>query len=68
MSARHDMKKVIRACQRAGLVYDPSHKHHRIVDPATGRFVVLSGSPSCQHAAKNMLTDVRKVLGHDVKV
>lgn len=63
MSARHDMRKAIRACERAGLTYDAAHKHPRIVHPATGRFVVVSGSPSCTHAAKNMLTDVRKKLG-----
>lgn len=68
MSARHDMRKAIRACEAAGLVYDPDHRHPRIVDPATGRFVVLSSSPSCQHAAKNMLTDVRKKLGNTVEV
>lgn len=68
MSARHDMRKAIRACERAGLVYEANHKHPRIVDPATGRYVVLSGTPSDAHAAKNMLTDVRKRLGHDIKM
>ncbi len=68
MSARHDMRQAVRACTRAGLVYDPAHRHPRIVDPRTGRFVVLSSSPSDQHAAKNMLTDVRKVLGRVIEL
>jgi hypothetical protein len=66
MATKKDMRKAIKACVAAGLVFDPDHKHPRIVDPATGKFVVLSSSPSCPHAAKNMLTDVRKILGREV--
>ena len=60
------MKKAIKSCTAAGLVYDPSRKHPRITDPKTGRFVTISNTPSCPYAAENMLRDVKKYLGVEV--
>ena len=62
MSAKKQMKEAIKACQAAGLAYDPQRTHPRITDPKTGRFVTLSNTPSCPHAHKNLLSDVRKYL------
>lgn len=56
------MKEAIRACQRAGLVHEPQHTHPRMVNPATGKYVSFSSSPSCPHAHKHLLADVRKYL------
>jgi hypothetical protein len=63
MSARTDMRRVIRDCQRAGLTYRVGGKHGRIEDPTTGRFVVVSLTPSCPHAYKHAIADVRRYLG-----
>lgn len=60
------MKEAIKACVAAGLEYDPHHKHPRITDPKTGRSVSISNSPSCPHAYKHLLRDVRKYLGKEV--
>lgn len=62
MSARKDMKAAIKACEAAGLIYDPQHTHPRVVDPKSRRFVSFSSSPSCPHAHKHLLKDVRKYL------
>lgn len=56
------MRTAIRACEAAGLRYEPQHTHPRMVDPKTNRFVSFSSSPSCPHAHKHLLRDVRKYL------
>jgi hypothetical protein len=61
-----DMRKAIKLCREAGLVFESNHKHPRVVQPSTGEFVSFSGSPSCKDAHRNMLRDVRKYLGVDV--
>jgi hypothetical protein len=61
-----DMRKAIKLCQAAGLVFEPNHKHPRVVQPSTGKFVSFSGSPSDENAHRNMLRDVKKYLGVDV--
>lgn len=62
------MKAAITACEGAGLKYDPAHKHPRVVDPKSGRFVSFSSSPSCPHAHKHLLKDVRKYLHISVTI
>jgi hypothetical protein len=62
------MKAAIRACESAGLRYDPNHTHPRVVDPKSNRFVSFSGSPSCPHAHKHLLKDVWKYLHIKVTV
>ena len=59
-------KEVIRACERAGFVYDPKHKHPRLTDPASGRFVSFSHTPSCPHWYKHLVKDIRKYLNIEV--
>lgn len=66
--SRKDIRKAIRACEDAGLVYEPQHSHPRVVDPKTGRYVSFSNTPNCPHAHKNMLKDVRKYLGIEVAI
>lgn len=68
MSAKKDMKKAIKACEAAGLVYDPTHAHPRITNPATGRFVSISNTPGGPYAYRQMLRDVRKYLGIEVNL
>lgn len=58
-----ELKAVVRACEAAGLKHDPMHKHPRIVDPKSGKYVAFSGTPSCPHAHKNLLRDIRRYLG-----
>jgi hypothetical protein len=64
--SRSDMRQAVQKCVAAGLVYDDKHKHPRIIQPSTGRFVTISRTPSCPHAPKNFLADVRRYLGVDV--
>ena len=59
----NDITRVIREAERAGLTYQRGKKHPRIVDPRTGRFVTISGTPRCKHAHKHIIADVRKYLG-----
>lgn len=61
-AARKDMQRAVRACERAGLRYDPKHTHPRVVHPESGRFVSFSLTPSCPHAYKHLLSDVSKYL------
>lgn len=58
-----DMKRVLRQCRRAGLQLVLGRKHHKLVDPATGRWVSVSSTASCRNAHKNVAADVRKFLG-----
>ena len=60
---RKDMKRAIDACVAAGLVYRAHGTHPRLTDPATGKFVVVSGTPSDPMAYRQVLRDVRKYLG-----
>lgn len=62
MSAKKDIKAAIKACTAAGLRYEPNHTHPRVVDPKTNRYVSFSATPSCPHAHKHLLKDVRKYL------
>lgn len=67
MSARGDLRKVIRDCERAGLVFEQSrHGHAKLRDPRTGRAIPVSCTPSDCHAANNVLRDVRKYLNIEV--
>ena len=59
----NDLTRTIRQLERHGLVFVPGKKHPKIRDPKTGRAVSISGTPSCPHAHKNVLRDVRKYLG-----
>lgn len=68
MSARKEMRKAIRACEKAGLVYDPNHKHPRVTDPKTRKFVSFSATPNCPFAVQHMLADVRKYLGVNIRL
>lgn len=63
-----DMDRAIQACKAAGLTYDPRHKHPRVIDPATGKFVSFSNTPNCPFAHRHMLRDVRRYLGHNVRI
>lgn len=60
------MSRAIAACRAAGLHYEPNHKHPRLVDKRTGKYVSFSATPSCQHAYKHLLRDVRKYLNIQV--
>ena len=57
------MTLVIRECERAGLRFVHGRKHGKLIDPRTGRSIPVSSTPSCPHAHKNVLRDVRKYLG-----
>lgn len=63
-----DIDRALKACIDAGLVYDPKHKHPRVVDPKTGKFVSFSATPNCPFAHKHMLRDVRRYLGVNVRL
>lgn len=59
----NDLTRVIRDAQHAGLVYQFGGKHPRLVQPSTGRFVTISGTPRCPFACKKVRRDLRKYLG-----
>ena len=59
----NDLTRVIRECERHGLRYEPGRKHAKLRDPRTNRCISISGTPSCPHAHKNVLRDVRRYLG-----
>lgn len=62
------MAEAIRRCEAAGLVYKPPvrGKHPKMLNPATGKWVSFSGSPSDGNAHRQFLRDVRKYLGVDL--
>ena len=62
----NDLTRVIRQCERKGLTYQHGGKHPRIVDPKSGRFVSISGTPRCPFAHKHVQRDVRRYLGVDI--
>jgi hypothetical protein len=67
MSARGDLRKVIRDCERAGLVYEQGrHGHAKLRDPRTGRAIPVSCTPSDCYAPNNVLRDVRKYINVEV--
>ena len=68
MSHARDMRIVIRACEEQGLVYDPTHKHPRIVDPRSGKYVSFSATPNCPYAPRRMLRDVKHYLGIAIRL
>lgn len=59
----NDMTRVIRNCQRAGLQFVHGRKHGKLIEPRTGRFVVVSSTASCTNAHRRVISDVRKFLG-----
>ena len=63
-----DIRAAVKACEAAGLQCDRAHKHPRIVDPKTLKYVTFSNTPSCAHAYKNLLRDVRKYLGRRIEL
>jgi hypothetical protein len=62
------MDRAIQACEEAGLRYSPGKKHARVVDDRTGKFVSFSRTPSCPYAYKNMLRDVKRYLGIEIRL
>jgi len=68
MNTHSDLRKVIRECQRAGLVYEQSARGHaKLRDPRTGRAIAVSCTPSDCHATNNVLRDVRKYLNINIR-
>lgn len=63
-----DIDRAVAACEAAGLVYDPKHKHPRMTDPKTGKFVSFSATPNCPFAHKHMLRDVKRYLGIAIRL
>ncbi len=59
----NDLTRVIRDCQRHGLLYVHGGKHPKIRHPKTGRTITVATTPRCPHAHKHVLRDVRKYLG-----
>ena len=59
-----EVRKLLRAARRAGLVYVHGGKHLRLLNPATPeRFVTVSGTPSSPHAVQMIRADIRRTLG-----
>ncbi len=58
----NDLTRVIRECERHGLRYEPGRRHPKLRDPKTGRAISISSTPSCPHAHKHVLRDVRRYL------
>lgn len=63
-----DMDRAIKACEEAGLVYEPGHKHPRLRDPKTGKYVSFSNTPNCPFAHKHMLRDVKRYLNIAIRL
>ena len=59
----NDLKAVIKQAERAGLLYERGKRHPKIRDPRSGRAITLSATPSCPHAHKRVLRDLRVYLG-----
>lgn len=65
--SRREMDQAVELCVAAGLVLDRTHKHPRVIQPSTGKFVSFSSTPNCSFAPRKMLRDVRRYLGVEVK-
>jgi hypothetical protein len=59
----NDLTRIIRECERLGLKYERGRRHPKIRNPQTGRAITISSTPSCPHAHKHVIRDVRKYLG-----
>ena len=67
MSARLDMRKVLRAAQRAGLTLEYGGRHAKLVDRRSGRSIPVSCTPSDLHSYKAVLRDARRFLGITIR-
>ena len=65
--SRKDIAVVVRAARCRGLIYSQGRKHGRLTDPATGKFVTVSNTPSCRDAHKALIATVRRYLGIDLR-
>ena len=61
MSLQGEIKKIIRATERRGWRHEMGGRHHKLIHPS-GAVVAISVSPSCIHAAKNIIRDINKIL------
>lgn len=59
----NDLTRVIHECERHGLRYEAGGRHPKLRDPRTGRAIPISSTPSCPHAHKRVVRDVRRYLG-----
>lgn len=55
-----DLKQAIRDLQRRGFKTFNNGGHVRIEHPDGKKIFTCSGSPSCPHAHKNLLRDIRR--------
>lgn len=55
-----DVKKLRQQLQREGWRIEQGIKHYKAYHPKGG-FIVMSVSPSCPYAAKNIMGDVRRL-------
>jgi hypothetical protein len=67
MSARTDMRRLIRAAERAGLVYTRGQKHGRLTSPSSGRFISISCTPSDFNAPRRVVADLKKYLNVELQ-
>jgi hypothetical protein len=64
MSARSDVKRLLRAARRAGLAVAHGGKHLKVIDPRRpGPFVTVSCTPSSRHALRAIRKDILHVHG-----
>lgn len=63
-----EMKALIKACERAGLVYDPHGKHPKLRNPKTGQVLAISKTPSRPYAHREVLRDLKKYWNLEIKL
>lgn len=62
MSARKDMKALLRQARRQGFTITYNHRgHQRVRNPATGQRAVVSATPSDGRAVRNARADLRRI-------
>lgn len=64
--ARKDLRRVVRAAQRAGLKFS-QNGHGRLTDPVSGKYVTFPNTPGDPNAHKNVLKALRKYLDIEVQ-
>ncbi len=60
MSARGDFRKVLRMAKRKGWKIIATNPHY-ILEWTGGQRVTASLSPSCSHAVRNFLADMKRI-------
>jgi len=63
---KKEIKLIIKGLRAKGWLVDKSRNHWMAKHPSNGQSVLISATPSCHHALKNITSDIRRAEQYEL--